>query len=482
MKNKVIQFVKKSYSEYMNIVWLCITLLLVAGATRIGVFLVNCYFESIKFLILPGSMQGNIVVTSFLYILLLLSPLLLVLWQFLKIRNMVKQFFNKFYNEYIKIVWVRIMLLILAIIAGSFLAYCYFDIIKEQVLPVSMQSNTKATSLLYSSLSAFLLLFVLWVFRTKDIREQINKTEQQIDTTQFNKAVDLTLATTNEKNDNVIDVVKRSAGVTMLAQLYQRCDNDLRKSIDNITMGLNLKSIKIPNINLSNMNFSNANLFNANLQKTNLQGIKLLNANLIGANLQGTELQDTKLNQAVYNDTTQFPDNFKPDGMYKIAPYTNLQGANLQNIDLRNVSVLHAKLECVNLQNSNLQNADLRYAKLQGSNLINANLHRANLQNANLQNANLQRATLQGATLQNVDLHRADLQNVTFLDATLINVNLQGADLRGADLHRAKLQSANLNNANLQNIDLQGFSLQGFDLQSAVLEGSNLQKANLQEN
>ena len=246
-------------------------------------------------------------------------------------KNKVIQVFKTLYNDYMNRVLVRMILLTGAIGFGVFLVNCYFDSIsKFLILPDSTQDNSRITSFVYSSILALPLLSVLWLFRTKDVREQISKTEQQINTTQFNKAVDLALATTTnhiastitKNNGTVIDSVKRGAGVTMLAQLYQRCDDDLRKSIDNITIGLELFHIKIPNINLAGMNFNFARLEGANLNGSNLQGAYLKGTFLQEAELQDADLQNADLrcahlegvtwHGAKYNHKTKFTDGFDP--------------------------------------------------------------------------------------------------------------------------------------------------------------------------
>ena len=302
---------------------------------------------------------------------------------------------EEFFTKHKRIIQRASILLVMAVLGIVFAKYFLNDIICF-ILPqdLSQEATVRITPFLYSSISAIFLLFTLWVFRTTDTREQISKTEQQIskteqqiNTTQFHKAVDLVLAITTEHDKRIIDVVKRGAGITMLAQLYQRSNDDLRKSIDNITISLNLKGIKIPNINLSNMNFHNtnlqsANLRDANLLNANLRDIDLRGVDLRGTNLKGAKLQGAKLYQSIYNDATQFPDDFNTCYLYKIAPNTNLQYAKLQGADLQG-----AKLQC----------ADLQGAKLQGVDFQDADLRDAGLRGADLQGADLQGADLRGA-------------------------------------------------------------------------------------
>ena len=343
--------------------------------------------------------------------------------------NAIKQFPKKFYYEYINIVWVRFVFIVLAVIFGIFLTDCYFESIKSYLLDNidSLQSDSRVISYLYTAILTLPLLLVLWFFRTKDTREQILKTEQQIDTTQFHKAVDLALATTNEEDKKIIDIEKRGAGVTMLAELYQTGNDNLRKSIDNITTDLDLMGIKIPNINLSGMNFNYANLRNANLQGAYLQGADLQGTNLLNAKLKDVNLQDAYLKDANLQGTELEKANLQD---------ANLQDANFINTKLQGVSLQGANLQNINLQGTDLQNVDLQGIDLHGVNLRNAKLQGAKLQNANLRDTNLINAKLQGSNLKGTDLQNSDLQGANLQDNILQKTNLQSVDLKDAKYNK----------------------------------------------
>ena len=227
--------------------------------------------------------------------------------------------------------------------------------------------------------------FCLWLFRTKDRKDQIEKTRENTQASLLANGLTL-LASDN--------VRARAVGLVQLLQLRNK-ERVYKDQIDIATPGTDLKG--------------------AYLARAGLQGAQLQGADLRGANLEHADLQEA-----------------------------NLEGADLLGADLQGANLQKANLQKANLQEANLEGADLLGADLQGANLQKANLQEANLQNANLQEANLQNANLRGAWLKGVDLRNANLQNANLQGAWLPSANLQHTDLRNAYLRGANLQGANV--------------------------------------
>ena len=131
----------------------------------------------------------------------------------------------------------------------------------------------------------------------------------------------------------------------------------------------------------------------------------------------------------------------------------NLKGLNLTGLDTD-----QPLLETISLTNMNLENINFSYAKLngtsmQGSNLTKSNLRHANLESTNLQQANFKSSTLILAKFRRSQLQYADLENADLTGATLYLSNLEYANLQWTIMHQCKLTGARLHGAKLQNAD-----------------------------
>ena len=245
--------------------------------------------------------------------------------------------------------------------------------------------------------------FCLWLFRTKDRKDQIEKTRENTQASLLSN--NLTLLTS-------ANVDARAVGLVQLLQLRNK-EKVYKDQIDIATPGINLERARLMRADLQDAQLQGAdlggtNLEHANLQEANLEGADLLGADLQGANLQYAGLRNTKLQGADLRNA-------------------KLQGAQLQDADLRG-----ANLEYADLQEANLGDAQLQSANLQNANLQGANLADADLQNANLQYANLQKANLQDADLRNADLHNTYLQNAYLRNANLLGTNVLKTKFEGA--------------------------------------------------
>ena len=176
------------------------------------------------------------------------------------------------------------------------------------------------------------VLFLLWMLRTHDTQENINRRA-------------------------LFDALKLLAGKTEIEKgfglrqlMYLRNTLKLyQDQIDPVCINLNLEKVS---------------LINADLQKANLQGACLYSANLRGAYLHGANLQGANLQSA------------------------NLQSANLQDANLQGALLQNAKLMNANLQDANLQVANLHSANLQSANLQGADCRGVSFENAFIEDAN----------------------------------------------------------------------------------------------
>ena len=232
-------------------------------------------------------------------------------------------------------------------------------------------------SLLVLGLPTF---FLLWIFRTYDVRQQLEKTQKNIDKTEKS------IKKTQESIDNSTffecasllaneeKEVSKKIALEQLIYLGQK-NPSYKERIDSLTQGLPLEKANLSFAELDYINLSNANLRNAILTE-----VKLIKANLIDAKLIGTDLTDA-----------------------------NLSGADLIN----------ANLSGADLINANLTGTDLTDAKL-GANLTDANLTGADLTRANLTHA------VDGINFT-VMKFGADLHNTDLTSATLYGTNLEKA-------------------------------------------------------
>ena len=117
----------------------------------------------------------------------------------------------------------------------------------------------------------------------------------------------------------------------------------------------------------------------------------------------------------------------------EIARDRGLSNLDLRGADFRGIAFVGAKLQGCRLTGAKLDGANLWSAKLQDIRLIGTDLQNAILIDANLQKANLHRAELRNAQLKNANLKNADLSYA----------NLQYANLKNADLSFTNLKACN---------------------------------------
>ena len=139
--------------------------------------------------------------------------------------------------------------------------------------------------------------FILWLFRTRDVHENINNN------TFFECARMLT-----EKYQDVdtLSTLPQTVALGQLAYLKRETGFN-RKRIDRMTQGLNLKNLDLSYTDLGGLDLSRATLMLAKLNNTDLSNVNLTDADLKGAKLNNINFdKDTIWKGAIYNDKTEF--------------------------------------------------------------------------------------------------------------------------------------------------------------------------------
>ena len=265
------------------------------------------------------------------------------------------------------------------------------------------------------------VLLVLWIFRTYDTHQQIEKTQKQVEASvsaRRTSTYDNLLSTGLQllASDNVL---ARCIGLVQLA-LVRRESPELKEQIDASTQNLTLyqegksksESIKLSGAMLQNMKLKEAimkgaNLLKADMEGANLEGADLAGAILIGANLKGANLEGA-----------------------------NLQGARLEGADLEGAILVAANLMQAQLLGAKLTRANLERAIMIDANLMQTPLQKTDLKGANLKGACLSGAMLGGTILVDSDLTKSDLPlelSLTWFDDEK-KESLRVSDPGGADL------------------------------------------------
>ncbi len=113
----------------------------------------------------------------------------------------------------------------------------------------------------------------------------------------------------------------------------------------------------------------------------------------------------------------------------------NLQGINLVGLNSKFCFPFRLDLSGCNLYSVNLSYAELLWGSFIDANLFNANLYKANLHGMNMQNANLA-----GANLQEANLSQANIQG-----AILCFAKLQGTNLSFQNFENTNFKSSEIN-------------------------------------
>ncbi len=223
--------------------------------------------------------------------------------------------------------WVlkhRFITLIIGSAFGLYIFNAYLDNNYFYIININQIDNKQLISSVAFVLLGLPVLILLWFFRTHDVRESIQKTEESTRTNILFNAQKLLF------NNNLKD---RTVGLILLLQLKHQ--GYFRHEIDISTRGTDLKKADLQNLDLQEVDLRGAILNHTNLHEADLRSADLRNADLRGANLSRTNLQEADfgnvdlrnvdlrgadLRNAKYNNATQFSDGFNPID-YKMVHY-----------------------------------------------------------------------------------------------------------------------------------------------------------------
>lgn len=147
----------------------------------------------------------------------------------------------------------------------------------------------------------------------------------------------------------------------------------------------------------------------------------------------------------------------------------NLKGLNLTALDN-----FHYISKILNLNNVDLSATNFSYTILSYSQLQNARLVGTNLQGATIDSSSLQKANFNFSNLNHSNLNFSRLNY-----ASLSNADLTDASLRSSHLQFANLEDSILRGANLTNANLQGTNLTGANLEAAIFKKAKINRFTL---
>ena len=164
-----------------------------------------------------------------------------------------------------------------------------------------MAAGCLCNKILQSSITILALglptFFILWLFRTHDVQEQLKKTEENTNNNTFFECARLLKTEDPSKPEGIrdIDSLPKKIALEQLAYLKRKTSFD-KKKIDLLTRNLSLKSKE----------FSHAQLRGLDLSGANLQATSLANADLRGVNFKDAKLHEDQFKKAKYDDETDF--------------------------------------------------------------------------------------------------------------------------------------------------------------------------------
>ena len=230
-------------------------------------------------------------------------------------------------NRKISLLGAGFLGLILAFVIYDIATYCC---LKPEILKSSI-------TILALGLPTF---FILWLFRTHDVQEQLQKTEENTNNSTFFECARLLAAENldedkeedtgnisgtktaeaedldeDKRTNRIKNSLPKRIALEQLAYLKRETSFD-KKKINLLTSYAQLSGIDLSSANLEQVTLMKADLRGANLRNTILIKADLGGADLRGADLRGADLRNTilitaklseaKLDGAYYNGETDF--------------------------------------------------------------------------------------------------------------------------------------------------------------------------------
>ena len=155
--------------------------------------------------------------------------------------------------------------------------------------------NDNGNKVLQSSLTILALglpiFFTLWLFRTHDVQQQIDKTQENTNNSSFFECARMLIAE---------DSLSKKTALEQLAYLKNETELD-EKRIDHLTQHIDLSGKNLTDARLHNLDLSNTKLIQTDLTDANLEQVDLR-----GADLSEAILEKAILKGAIYNSKTIF--------------------------------------------------------------------------------------------------------------------------------------------------------------------------------
>ena len=204
-----------------------------------------------------------------------------------------------------------------------------------------MAAGCLCNEILQSSITILALglptFFILWLFRTHDVQEQLKKAEEQLKKTEENtnnstffECARLLATKDSPDEDRIENSIPKKIALEQLTYLKRKTSFD-KERIDLLTKNRSLCNKEFSHAQLRGLDLSGAELINTSLSGTDLRDAKLIgadlriirrdhgqplqsdlsnadlrNADLSDANLTGAKLTRIKVEGTIYNDKTKF--------------------------------------------------------------------------------------------------------------------------------------------------------------------------------
>ena len=290
----------------------------------------------------------------------------------------------------------------------------------DQLQKISFLALSQNLDKLFLPILALPTAFLLWYFRTYDVKTQISKTQESINNSSFFEAIKM--LSEGLEDIKLLNIGKKTNGKISSSSIKGKVE-DL---VHNIQL---LRITEDPNFFLSiknELHDSNSNKEELQYQERELIEIARSNRSLI-------------LKSAIHEIGYLIRTGFNKERIRSITQELTLEHASLHSLDFSSFDLQGTQLSYSYLNNCSFKKANLKEARLEMSFFINSCLS----------DSDLKRAYLNHSALINADFTRANLTRAKLRYAILKDADLSGADLTDADLSGADLTDADLSGTNL---------------------------------
>lgn len=381
-------------------------------------------------------------------------------------------------------------LVVIAVILFDYVSNNYCVVLKDMV-------EKSPPWALITALAAVPTLLLLWYWRDRHKREEINKGKRDIEIARDGQITDRFTNAIKLLGDEKLEV--RLGGIYALERIAKdskkdhftvmealaafvrykapwragtQQESDSRPALADPSEDVQAALTVIARRNRINIEEETVpiQLYRSDLRKTYLDGAFLRNINFWASHLEQSSMLNADLNEswmelACFDNAVL--DKAKLEGANlcgTLLRRTSLRGANLRNAKLSPApgdeetcagrEMVGRFLYPVEIDGSFLAEVDLEEADLSWARISNSTFWATDLPQ-NISHANLKGITLKSARLINVHFLNPNLQNANFEDANLFDVRFAGAELKEANFNRCHLFSVSFEEANLESATLE---------------------------